>query len=120
MTATRDARPKAYLIILLGSLAASAAALVPFYHVGYVVDALAFAAVFTPFVLYGMFSTSLRDPWLVASGLALLGVTLAVVIDARFLGYDGYRDGAVYWVPLAAAAIVLSVAWMFGRRPPYA
>jgi hypothetical protein len=117
MTAISDYRPAAYLIILLGCVAAGAASLVPFYSVGYIVDALALAAVLTPFVIYGMFSESLRGPWLLASGLVLLGATLAVVIVERYLNYDGYNT--VYWVPLLAVAIVLPIAYAFGRRAPY-
>jgi hypothetical protein len=66
-----------------------------------------------------MFSESLRGPWLLASGLALLGAVLIVVIDERFLNYDGYRNATLYWVPLLAVAIVLPIAYVFGRRPPY-
>jgi hypothetical protein len=119
MPATCDCRRAAYLIIAVGCAAALVAALVPFYSVGYVVDALALAAVLTPFVLYGMFTESLRGPWLLGSGLVLLGVTLAVVINERFLDYDGYRDATLYWVPLLTLAIVLPVAYAFGRRDPY-
>lgn len=119
MTAIRDYRRAAYLIILLGCVAAAAASLVPFYSVGYKVDALALAAVLTPFVIYGMFSESLRGPWLLASGLILLGATLAMVIGERYLHYDGYRDTTVYWVPLLTVAIVLPIAYLFGRRAPY-
>jgi hypothetical protein len=119
MPATCDCRPAAYLIILLGGLAAAVAAVVPFYSVGYIVDALALGAVLTPFAVYGMFSESLRGPWLAGSGLVLLGVTLAVVINERYLDYDGYRDAIVYWVPLLTGAIVLAVAYAFGRRQPY-
>lgn len=119
MTATRDYRTAAYGIILLGASTAVLAALVPFYTVGYQVDALALAAVLTPFVVYGMFSNSLRDGWLLASGAVLLGVTLAVVVVERFVHYDGYRDAIVYWVPLLTMTIVLTLAWLFGKRPPY-
>lgn len=119
MTATSDYRPAAYLMILLGCVAAIAASLVPFYDVGYKIDAIALAAVLTPFAIYGMFSESLRGPWLLASGLALLGVTLAVVIDERFLHFDGYSDGTLYWVPLLAVSIVLPIAYAFGKRAPY-
>jgi hypothetical protein len=119
MTAIRDTRPAAYFIILLGCVAAAAASLLPFYSVGYKVDALALAAVLTPFVIYGMFSEDLRSPWLLGSGLVLLGVTLTVVVVERYLDYDGYRDATVYWVPLLAVAIVLPVAYVFGRREPY-
>ncbi len=117
MTATLDYRPAAYLIILLGILLATAASLVPFYTVGYKVDALALSALLTPFVLYGMFSEDLNGPWLLASGLILLGVSLAVVLDERFPRYHGYA--IVYWAPLLAVAIVLPIAYAFGRRDPY-
>ena len=119
MTATRDYRTAAYLIILLGAVAAALAALVPFYTVGYKVDALALTAVLTPFLVYGMFTHSLRDGWLLGSGLILLGVTLAVVVLERFVRYDGYEDATVYWVPLLTMTIVLTLAYLFGRRPPY-
>ena len=119
MTATRDYRTAAYLIILLGAIAAALAAIVPFYTVGYQVDALALSVVLTPFVVYGMLSHSLRDGWLLASGLVLLGVTLAVVISERLVQFDGYQDATVYWVPLLAMTIVLALAYVFGRRPPY-
>lgn len=109
----------AVAVVLLGTAAAFAAALVPFFHVGYVVDALALAAVIAPFVLYAMFITRLRGPWLVGTGLVLLGVTLAVVVDARFLAYDGYRDGVIYWLPLLTGAVALTTALLFGRRAPY-
>ncbi|MBU1396035.1 MAG: hypothetical protein KKE84_07805 [Gammaproteobacteria bacterium] len=119
MVTIRDYRIAAYFIILLGCAAAAMASLVPFYTVGYKVDAIALAAVLTPFVIYGMFSESLRGPWLLASGLVLLGATLAVVVDERFLRYDGYRDATLYWVPLLAVALVLPIAYGFGKRPPY-
>jgi hypothetical protein len=112
-------RPAAVLIILLGCLAATAASLVPFYGVAYVVDGVALAAVLTPFAIYGMLIESLRGPWLLASGLVLLGATLAVVVDERFLHYDGYRDATLYWVPLLTVAIVLPIAYIFGKREPY-
>lgn len=106
----------AVVIALLGAAAAFVAGLVPFHHVGYVVDAIALAAVATPFVLYAMLINTLRAPWLIGSGLALLAVTLGVVIHERVLAFDGYRSGMIFWVPLLSAAIVLGVALVFGRR----
>ena len=119
MAAIRNYRTAAYLIILLGCVAAAAASLVPFFSAGYKVDVAALTAVLTPFAIYGMFSESLRGPWLLASGLVLLGVTLAVVIDQRYLHYDGYDDLTLYWTPLLAVAIVLPIAYAFGKRAPY-
>jgi hypothetical protein len=112
-------RGVAYLIIVLGCVAAAAAAVVPFYTVGYKVDALALAAVLTPFAIYGTFSGSLRGPWLLGVGLVLLAATLAIVIDQRYLRYDGYRDATLYWVPLLAVTVALSIAYAFGKRAPY-
>lgn len=119
MATTHDYRTAAYLIILLGTVAATLAALVPFYTVGYRIDGLALTAVLTPFVVYGMFTQSLRDGWLLASGLVLLGVTSAVVVRERLVQYDGYQDATLYWVPLLTMLIVLTPAYLFGRRPPY-
>lgn len=119
MATVRDYRSASYLIILLGCAAAAVASVVPFYTVGYKVDALALAAVLTPFMIYGMFIESLRTPWLLASGLVLLGVTVIVVISERYLHYDGYRDATLYWVPLLAVAVVLPIAYVLGKRAPY-
>lgn len=107
------------LIIVLGCLAAFAAGMVPFYPGIYEVNALALAALLTPFAVYGTLFTRLRGRWLVVTGLILLTVTLATVIDERYLHYDGYRDGTLYWVPLATAAVLMLGAYVFGRRPPY-
>lgn len=117
MTANLDYRAAAYLIILLGCLFALAASIVPFYHVAYTVDAIALSVLLTPFMLCGMFVESLRGPWLFASGIILLGVSVAVVLVERYPIYKGYDS--VYWVPLVAVAIVLSVAYALGRRAPY-
>lgn len=116
MTATMDYRPAAYLIILLGVGGAAAASVVPFYTAGYELDTAVLLAVLTPFVLYGALSESLRGLWLLLPGVVLLAISLAVVIPERYLHYNGYADDTIYWVPLLAAAIVLSIAYGFGRR----
>lgn len=114
MTSTKDYRPAAYLIILLGLVAATAAAIVPFYRAGYELDTTTLLAVLAPFVLYAMFTETLRGPWLLGSGLVLLVVSLAEVVPERYLHYNAYADNSIYWVPLLAAAIVLPIAYVFG------
>lgn len=114
MTTTTDFRPAAYLIILLGLAAATAAAIVPFYTAGYDLNTPVLLALLTPFVLYGMFTETLRGPWLLASGLVLLAVSLGEVIPERYVHYNAYADDSIYWVPLLAAAIVLPIAYVFG------
>lgn len=114
MNCSKNCRAASYLIILLGSLAAFAAALVPFYHAAYLLQMTTLFAVLAPFVLYGLLVAILRGPWLLLSGLTLLAVSLAEVISERFLNYDAYADGSIFWVPVLAAAIVLPLAYVFG------
>lgn len=116
MTTTMDYRPVAYLIILLGVGGAAAASVVPFYNAGYKLDTATLLAVLAPFILYSMLIESLRGGGLLASGLVLLTVSLAVVIPERYLHYNGYADSTIFWVPSLAAAIVLPIAYFLGRR----
>src|SRR3569832_1612432 len=116
MTPTRDPRPAAYLIILLGLGLAAAASLVPFYHVAYLLEPGILLAVLMPFLLYGLFIESLRGSWLLATGLLLLAANLVLVAFERYLRYDGYTDDLIYWVPTLAAVLVLTIAYRLGRR----
>lgn len=117
MSTSRDPRPAACLIILLGLGLATAASLVPFYHVAYLLEPGILLAVLMPFLLYGLFIESLRGSWLLATGLLLLAVNLVLVAFERYLRYDGYTDGLIYWVPTLAAVVVLPLAYRLGRRP---
>lgn len=116
MTPSRDPRPAAYLIILFGLGLAAAAALVPFYHVAYLLEPGILLAVLMPFLLYGLFIESLRGSWLLATGLLLLAANLVLVAFERYLRYDGYADDLIYWVPTLAAVVVLPIAYRLGRR----
>lgn len=116
MTPSRDPRPAAYLIILLGLGLAAAAALVPFYHVAYLLEPGILLAVLMPFLLYGLFIESLRGSWLLATGLLLLAANLVLVAFERYLRYDGYTDDLIYWVPTLVAVVVLPIAYRLGRR----
>lgn len=116
MTPSRDPRPAAYLIILLGLGLAAAAALVPFYNVAYLLEPGILLAVLMPFLLYGLFIESLRGSWLLATGLLLLAANLVLVAFERYLRYDGYTDDLIYWVPTLAAVVVLPIAYRLGRR----
>ena len=116
MASMRDYRPAAYVIVVLGFTLALAAALVPFYGAAYHLKFAVLLALLTPFALYAMFVEFLRGPWLLASGLVLFGVCLAVTVFERYLHYDGYADGALYWVPLLTGAIMLPMAYLLGKR----
>ncbi len=116
MDTMRDYRLAAYVLVLLGFALAFAAALVPFYGAAYHLKVAVLLAVLTPFVLYAMFTEFLRGPWLLTSGLVLFGVCFAITVFERYLHYDGYADGAIYWVPLLTGAIVPPTARMLRRR----
>ena len=115
MTQAHDHRPAAYLIVLLGLGEAAAASLVPYYHVGYLLEPGILLAVLMPFLLYGLFIESLRGAWLLGSGLVLLAANLLFVAWERFLHYNDYADDRIYWVPTASAVIVLAIAYWQGR-----
>lgn len=116
MPLTQDPRPAAYLIILFGLGLAAAASLVPFYHIAYLLEPGILLAVLMPFLLYGLFIESLRGSWLLATGLLLFAANLVLVAFERYLRYDGYTDGLIYWVPTLAAVVVLPIAYRLGRR----
>lgn len=120
MPQTRDYRPAIFLILSLGLSEAAAASVVPFYNAGYELDGFVLLAVLMPFLLWGLFIESLRGAWVVASGLVLLAISLALLVPERYLHYNGYVDDRIYWIPTLAAAIVLSLAYAFGRRAPQA
>lgn len=109
----------AYLIVALGVVGAAAAALVPFYSVGYRVDGIILATVLSPFIVYAMFVSTLRAPWALATGLVLFGATLFLVVSERYLHRHEYGEPTLYWLLLLIVAIMLPIAHFFGRRPPY-
>ena len=113
---TADFRPAAYLIILLGTGLSMLVAFVPQYAIGHRLEMTVFFAGIVPYLAYGFLTEDLRGMPLLASGLALLGVSLAVKLPERYLGYDGYADGTIFWVPAAAALVVLPVAYLASAR----
>jgi Zn-dependent protease with chaperone function len=110
---SRDYRPIAYVIILLGVATAAVAALVPQHAIGFRLEVAVLLALLTPFVLYGALTESLRGLVLLLPGLILLGVNLALLVYERFLSFDGYASGLVYWLPLTVAVVVLPLAYWF-------
>ncbi len=116
MTTTTDFRPAAYLIVLLGTAAATAAAFVPQYAIGYRLDVAVLVAVLLPFVGYGMLTETLRGLNLLVPGLVLLAVCGALVAFERFVAFEGVFSGPVYWLPLLAGIVVLSAAYALRGR----
>ena len=104
-----DFRLFTYLVITLGVMLSFAAAVVPHYDTGYILLLGVASAGLLPYVVYGFFSDLVRGWQLLITGALIFGVDLGVKIPERFLHYDGYASGVIYYAPFIStlAAIVL-------------
>ncbi len=110
-----DYRPAAYLIVALGAALAFAAAVVPFYDIGHVLDLRVLLAGLAPYVVYVLLTALVHGRWLLAAGLLLFVFDLALRIPQRFLYYDGYADNLVYIAPLVATGLLALVLGLIAR-----
>ena len=113
-----DLRGVAYVIIAGGCILAFATAVVPHYSAGYRLLFGVLAAGLSPYLAYGMLTELLRGWALVVPGLILFAAHLWLTVTQRFLDYDGYQGGAVYYVPLLAALALLTLSITAVRRVP--
>jgi hypothetical protein len=104
-----DFRLFAYLIITLGAMLSFAAAVVPHYDAGYTLLLSVVFAGLLHYVVYGLISDLVRGWLLLITGVLIFGVDLGVKIPERFLHYDSYASGIIYYAPFIStlAAIVL-------------
>lgn len=105
-----DFRPIAYVIGLFGTALSFVASVVPHYGAGHRLLFGVLLAGLLPYVTYLAFSDILRGWPLLPVGLLILTIDLVVKIPERFLHYDGYADGTVYYVPLVTTLVVLPLA----------
>lgn len=106
-----DFRPLAYLVIALGVCVAFAGAVVPFYDIGHELRIPVLLAGLAPYVVYGFYTDVVRGWPLAIAGLVTLAVDLAVKIPERFVSFDGYASGLIYYVPLLLAFVLLPL-WL--------
>jgi hypothetical protein len=115
-----DLRPFAYVLITIGCVLASISAVVPNYGAGHKLMFSVFLAGIVPYYVYGCLTELLRGWALLIPGLIVLAVHVWLTVTQRFLGYDGYASGMIYYVPalLALAALPAGIAagrWLDGR-----
>jgi predicted tellurium resistance membrane protein TerC len=114
-----DFRLFSYFVMILGVMLSFAAAVVPHYDTGYVLLlGIAFAGLL-PYVVYGFFSDLVRGWRLLITGVLIFGVDLGVKIPERFLHYDGYASGVIYYAPFIstlAAIVLLGIGARMERR----
>ncbi len=111
-----DFRPFAFAVIALGAILDFAAAVVPYYEAGYFLDMKALLLGLTPYLVYGLFTDVVRGWALLIAGTLLFGIDLGVKIPERFVHYDGYASGVVYWAPLVATLIVVVILAIGARK----
>ena len=109
MRKSPDFRLFAYLVIALGVMLSFVTAVVPHYATGHTLLLGVALAGLLPYVVYGLFCDLVRGWWLLITGALIFGVDLGVKIPERFLHYDGYASGVIYYAPFIStlAAIVL-------------
>lgn len=111
-----DFRWFAYGVIALGALSSFAAALVPHYATGYRLHLGVLFAGLLPWIVYAVFSDVVRGWGLLATGALLLGVQLGVVVPQRFLHYDGYAGGRIYYTAIIMTLVIVIVLGLAARR----
>ncbi|MHB8741911.1 MAG: hypothetical protein ACYC9L_02190 [Sulfuricaulis sp.] len=108
MRSGHDIRISAFIIIASGCLLILASAVVPFFDSGDELHGSVLLVGLLPYVIYGFFTDVVRGWAVLIAGTLMLGIDLGVIIPERFLHYDGYTSGAIYYAALFS--IVLSTA----------
>ncbi len=111
-----DFRPFAYLIITLGVMLAFAAAVVPHYDAGYTLLLSVLIIGLLPYIVYGLFTDIVRGWPLLIAGALLIGVDVGVKIPERFLHYNEYASGAIYYAPLVSTLVIIVILAIGARR----
>lgn len=111
-----DFRWFAWFIIASGAALSFAAAAVPHFDTGYRLHLGVLFAGLLPYVVYGVFSDVVRGWALLATGALLLGIDLGVKIPERFLHYDGYASGRIYFASLIMTLVAVVVLGIAARR----
>jgi hypothetical protein len=115
MPSDLDARAFAYLVIMAGLVLAALSAVVPHYEAGYHLMFSVLLAGMFPYLVYGALTELLRGWALIVPGLLLLGVHLWLTVTERYLAYDGYADGMIYYLPVGLALFGLPLGVAAGQ-----
>ena len=112
---TNDFRHFSYTVITLGCILSFAAAVVPFYGTSYHLFVSVLFAGLLPYYILGIFTDVVRGWSLPATGLLILCIDVAVIVPERFLHYDGYTDGMIYYAALLATGLALVILGIGAR-----
>ena len=98
-----DLRPIAYGLIAVGCVLSAVSAVVPNYDAGYKLMFSVFLAGIVPYYVYGCLTERLRGWTLLIPGLVVVAFHVWLTASQRFLGYDGYVGGMIYYGPVLLA-----------------
>ncbi len=111
-------RPLTYLLLAAGGLLAFLSALVPYFDAGYHLMVSVLLTGLLPYLVFGLALPYLRGWTLALPALLMVAVHAWLVLWQRFLAYQEYRDGMIYYVPLGLAlAAAALLAWALRRSP---
>ena len=102
-----DLRPLAYVLIVIGCLLAAITAVVPNYNAGYKLMFSVFMAGIVPYYVYGCLTGLLRGWALLIPGAVVVVVHVWLTVSLRFLGFDGYTNGMIYYGPALLTLVIL-------------
>lgn len=109
----------AYWMLAAGAVLAFISGLVPQPAMGHELWVTVILVGLVPYIVYGMTFPHLRGPALTVPGAALMLIHAGLVINQRFLNFNGYEDGLIYTVPLVLAVIMAGlVVWALLNRDP--
>jgi hypothetical protein len=109
MEKSPDFRVLAYLITAAGCLLAATSAVVPFHDAGHRLQFSVLLVGIIPYLVYAALTDVVRGWPLLIAGALVLGIDLGVRIPERFVHYDGYASGAIYYAPLLSTLVVIPV-----------
>ena len=111
-------RPLTYLLLVGGCLLAFISALVPHFDAGHRLMVSVLLTGLLPYLVFGLALPYLRGWALLLSALLLVAVHAWLVLWQRFVAYQEYSDGMIYYVPLGLTlAATALLAWALHRSP---
>lgn len=111
-------RPLSYLVLAAGALLAFVSALVPHFDAGHRLMVSVLLTGLLPYLVLGLALPYLRGWAQALPALLMVAIHAWLVLWQRFVAYQGYSDGMIYYVPLALAlAATALLAWALRRSP---
>ena len=98
-----------YIVVALGCALAMATAVVPHYQHHKLLFSVLLIGVM-PYLIYLVLTEIHPSTALTLGGLAILGLDAMVKLFQRFVAFDQYANGAIYYIPIAASIVIVIIA----------